>query len=159
MGKIYFGRWANLKATFMFTLLLAILSHGAFAQNTRYTVTGTVTDARTKTPLPGVVVKFLNSNTANATDVNGKYSLTANLPAGTHKLTFSYIGFKPETKSVVLGASPTVTVDAQLSEDIVGLDEVVVTGTSVATSKKQLGNAISTVSSAALENSVATSID
>ncbi len=159
MGKIYFGRWSNLKATLLCTLLLAILSQVALAQNTRYTVTGTVTDARTKSPLPGVVVKFQNSNTATATDVNGKYNLVANMPAGTYKLTFSYIGFKPETKSVVLGASTTVTVDAQISEDIVGLDEVIVTGTSVATSKKQLGNAISTVSAAALENSIATSID
>ncbi|WP_242928346.1 SusC/RagA family TonB-linked outer membrane protein [Pontibacter vulgaris] len=159
MREIYLPGWPNLKATLIWVLMLALLSQPVFAQTTRYTVSGTVTDARTKSPLPGVVVKFQNSNTATATDASGKYNLSANLAAGTYQLTFSYIGFKPATKSVVLGASATVTVDAQISEDVVGLDEVVVTGTSVATSKKQLGNAISTVSAAALQNSVATSVD
>ncbi len=143
----------------MCALMLVLLGQVAFAQSTRYTVTGTVTDARTKVPLPGVVVKFQNSNSATATDANGKYSLTTTQGAGTYNLTFSYIGFKPETKPVTLGSAATVVVDAQISEDVVGLDEVVVTGTSVATSKKQLGNAISTVSAASLQNSVATSVD
>ncbi|WP_439882606.1 SusC/RagA family TonB-linked outer membrane protein [Pontibacter sp. MBLB2868] len=159
MRKIYLKRLSDLKASFFCLLMLAFISQVALAQNTRYTVSGTVTDARTKSTLPGVVVKFQNSNTATATDANGKYNLSVNLPAGAHKLTFSYIGFKPETRTVLLGSSANVTQDVQLSEDVVGLEEVVVTGTSVATSKKQLGNAISTVSAASLENSVATSID
>lgn len=159
MGKIYFRGRACIKSALLCMLLLALTSQWVFAQSTRYTVTGTVTDARTKSPLPGVVVKFQNSNNATATDGAGKYSLVANLPAGTYQLTFSFLGFKPEKRSVALGAAESASVDVQLSEDIVGLDEVVVTGTSVATSKKQLGNAISTVSAAALENSVATSVD
>lgn len=147
------------ETTLIWVLLLGLFSQVAFAQGTRYTVTGTVTDARTKSALPGVVVKFQNQNIATATDAKGVYTLSANLPAGNYQLTFTYIGFKTETRPVVLGTSETVTVDLQLKEDIVGLDEVVVTGTSVATSKKQLGNAISTVSGDAIENSIATSID
>jgi TonB-dependent SusC/RagA subfamily outer membrane receptor len=46
-----------------------------------------------------------------------------------------------------------------MSEDALNLDEVVVTGTTVATSKRQLGNAISTVSAKELEGGAATSID
>ena len=140
-------------------LLLTMISQITLAQVTRYTVTGTVTDARTKSPLPGVVVKFQNQNFATATDASGQYTLSANLPAGTYQLNFSFIGFKPESRAVELGSQNNVTVDVQIREDIVGLEEVVVTGTSVATSKKQLGNAISTVSAASLENSVATSVD
>lgn len=159
MRKIYLRGSASPRAILLCSLLMAMLTQMAFAQGTPYTVTGTVLDARTKSPLPGVVVKFQNHNIATATDNSGVYNLPANLPAGTYQLNFSFIGFKPEVRSVVLGDQPTVTVDAQISEDIVGLDEVVVTGTSVATSKKQLGNAISTVSAASLENSVATSVD
>ncbi|WP_299823776.1 SusC/RagA family TonB-linked outer membrane protein [uncultured Pontibacter sp.] len=159
MRDIYVMGRPSLRAALLWAFLLVLLCQVASAQGTRYTVTGTVTDARTKSALPGVVVRLQNTNTATATDANGKYNLVANQPAGTYQLVFSIIGFKPENRPVVLGASENVTVDVQLSEDIVGLDEVVVTGTSVATSKKQLGNAISTVSAASLENSVATSID
>ncbi|AKQ45056.1 TonB-dependent receptor [Rufibacter radiotolerans] len=159
MRKIYARSSACLLTTLFCVLLMALAPKVSFAQNARYTVTGSVTDARTKAPLIGVVVKVENSNSASATDVTGNYTLNLAVPAGTYRLTFSYLGYQPLTRSVVLGSTMAITENVQLSEDIVGLDEVVVTGTSVATSKKQLGNAISTVSAEALENSVATSID
>jgi len=159
MRENYPKGWLHLKTTILWTLLLVIVSQAGFAQNTRYTIAGTVTDARTKNPLPGVVVRIQNSNNGASTNADGTYSLAADLAAGTYQLTISFIGYKPETRPVVLGSATNVTVNVQLSEDIVGLEEVVVTGTSVATSKKQLGNAISTVSAASLENSVATSVD
>ncbi|MEJ8800769.1 SusC/RagA family TonB-linked outer membrane protein [Pontibacter sp. H249] len=158
MRKIYFRGWAWFKFTLLCLFLVSLLNQEVFAQ-ARYTISGTVTDARTKSPLPGVVVRIQNTNTATATDANGSYSLATTQPAGTYRLVFSLIGFKPETREVVLGASENVTVNVLLSEDIVGLDEVVVTGTSVATSKKQLGNAISTVSGDVLENNIVTSVD
>lgn len=159
MRKNYLIGTASGKAVLLCFLLLAAACQLAIAQGARYAITGTVTDARTKSPLPGVVVKFQNHNIATATDASGVYNLSAALPPGTYQLTFSFIGFKPQTRPITLGDQQTVQLDAQIQEDIVGLDEVVVTGTSVATSKKELGNAISTVSSDALENSVATSID
>ncbi|GGK86549.1 SusC/RagA family TonB-linked outer membrane protein [Rufibacter glacialis] len=160
MRKIYFEDRAR-KATFLCTLLVALLSQLPARAQAGYTITGLVTDARTKSPLPGVVVKMQGSNNANATatDATGRYTLRANLPAGSYQLEFTFVGFKPLTRQISLGATSSVALDAQLNEDIVGLDEVVVTGTSVATSKKQLGNAISTVSAEAFENSVVTSVD
>ncbi|MCC9167828.1 SusC/RagA family TonB-linked outer membrane protein [Pontibacter harenae] len=159
MREIYLKKWCSSKMTLLWTLLLAMFSHIAVAQNTRYTVSGVVTDSRTKEPLPGVVVKFRSSNNGTATSADGTYTLMESLPAGTYQLTFSFLGYKPETKSVELGSAAVVNVDAQLGEDIVGLEEIVVTGTSVATSKKQLGNAISTVSGADIQRGVATSVD
>jgi TonB-dependent starch-binding outer membrane protein SusC len=159
MRNNYIKSVAYLKAALLCVMLLALLPGLSFGQAATYTVTGTVVDARTKAPLIGVVVKLENSNSAAATDVTGKYRLPLNVPAGTYRLGFSYLGYQPFTKPLVLGSDLTVNEDAVLREDIVGLDEVVVTGTSVATSKKQLGNAISTVTGAVLENSVATSID
>ncbi|GAB2532991.1 SusC/RagA family TonB-linked outer membrane protein [Rufibacter soli] len=159
MRNTYIKSVAYLKAALLCVMLLALLPGLSFGQAATYTVTGTVVDARTKAPLIGVVVKLENSNSAAATDVTGKYRLALNVPAGTYRLGFSYLGYQPFTKPLVLGSDLTVNEDAALREDIVGLDEVVVTGTSVATSKKQLGNAISTVTGAVLENSAATSID
>lgn len=42
----------------------------AFTQTKNYVITGKVTDARTKEPIPGAVVKMQNSNFA--TSINGE---------------------------------------------------------------------------------------
>ncbi|MFX4516605.1 hypothetical protein ABTA91_19130, partial [Acinetobacter baumannii] len=56
-------------------------------------------------------------------------------------------------KSFVVGAgAATQTIDASLKEDIAGLDEVIVTGTSQGTTKKQLGNFIGTIKGSQLAN-------
>ncbi len=129
----------------------------ALAQN-RQTLKGVIRDARNKEPVIGAVIRLAGTNIGTATDVNGNYTLNATVPNGNYTLAITYTGYRMVNRSVTLNQSP-VTVDVDMSEDALNLNEVVVTGTGAATSKKQLGNAISTVSSKDLENSVATSID
>jgi outer membrane receptor protein involved in Fe transport len=121
-------------------LVILCLGQTALAQN-RQIIKGIIKDSRNKEPIIGAVIRLSGTNTGTATDVNGAYT-----------------GYRPVSKQVTLNQSP-VTADFELSEDALSLNEVVVTGTGAATSKKQLGNAISTVSSRDLENSTATSID
>ena len=45
-----------------------------------------------------------------------------------------------------MNTAKNYSVDAQLTNDALGLDEVIVTGTSLGTTRKQLGSYISTVS-------------
>jgi TonB-linked SusC/RagA family outer membrane protein len=139
--------------------LLALLCLGqvSLAQN-RQIIKGIIKDARNREPIIGAVVRLSGTTIGTATDVNGAYTLTANVASGNYTLSFTYTGYKPVTRPVTLNQSP-VEVNVDLAEDAMSLNEVVVTGTGVATSKKQLGNAISTVSAKDLENSVATSID
>jgi TonB-linked SusC/RagA family outer membrane protein len=143
-------------------VLLALLvmlcsAQFALAQN-RQTIKGVIRDARNKEPVIGAVIRLAGTNIGTATDVNGNYTLNATVPNGSYTLAITYTGYRAVNRPVTLNQSP-VTVDADLSEDALNLNEVVVTGTGAATSKKQLGNAISTVSSKDFENSVATSID
>ncbi|KLT67565.1 SusC/RagA family TonB-linked outer membrane protein [Pedobacter sp. BMA] len=129
------------------------------AQGGAYVIKGFVKDARTGQPLPGVSVKVGNTTIGGSTNGNGAYEFTAGLSGGKYQITFSFLGYSPKTQSIELGSEKTITLNANIDEDLVRLNEVVVTGTSVATSRKTLGNAISTVSSKDLENSNATSID
>ncbi|MDT3401449.1 SusC/RagA family TonB-linked outer membrane protein [Mucilaginibacter terrae] len=142
----------------LLVLLIALcLGQNAMAQN-RQVIKGVIKDARNKEPIIGAVIRLTGTTVGTATDVNGAYTLNASVPNGNYTIAITYTGYKPVNKLVTLDQSP-VTVDLELSEDALSLNEVVVTGTGAATSKKQLGNAISTVSAKDMENSTATSID
>ncbi|MFC5408908.1 SusC/RagA family TonB-linked outer membrane protein [Larkinella bovis] len=140
MPKIYVlrSRWFGL------FLAMLLLSDIAFAQNQRYTLTGRVTDANGQS-LPGVTVVIVGTTLGSASDENGTYSFGVSLPAGTYALNFSFIGYAPFRQAITLGSQPTVTTNASLKEDVMNLDEVVATGSTTQTSRRELGNAISTI--------------
>ncbi|MGN6401071.1 MAG: SusC/RagA family TonB-linked outer membrane protein [Flavisolibacter sp.] len=107
-------------------------------------VSGKVTNNEGKA-LPGISVTVRNTTLGTTTDADGNYSLQANLKSGTHEIVFSGVGFKAVTQSIQVGTAATYTVNATLEEDALKMDEVVVTGTSQGTTRRQLGSYISTV--------------
>ncbi|MBL7742741.1 MAG: SusC/RagA family TonB-linked outer membrane protein [Chitinophagaceae bacterium] len=121
-------------------------------------ISGKVTGSDGK-GLPAISVQIRNTNFGTMTDVAGNYTLRATLKAGAYVMEFSGIGFKTSTASFSVTASGSITLDATISEDVLGLDEVVVTGTGVATKKRQLGNSIASVSGRDLTKGGATSVD
>ncbi|RMF53279.1 MAG: SusC/RagA family TonB-linked outer membrane protein, partial [Bacteroidetes bacterium] len=94
------------------------------------TIQGTVTDRASGEPLPGVNVAVKGTTIGTTTDIDGRYTLT--LPEGNRTLVFSFVGFRTLEADVPPGQT---TFDVQLEEDVLGLDEVVVTG--LATSVKR----------------------
>lgn len=58
---------------------------------------------------------------------------------------FSSNGFKSKESALTVGSASTYTVDAELTESVSKLDEVIVTGTSAGTTRRQLGSYISSV--------------
>lgn len=85
-------------------------------------VTGTVTDAQTGEPLPGVNIVIEGTTSGTSTDVDGKYSI--DVPQENAVLLFSYIGYNSE-KIVLAGQS---VMDVKLVADVKKLEEVVVVG-------------------------------
>ena len=150
----------GLRSQFFGLLTLLLLFGGpAIAQTTRYTLLGRVLDA-SGGALPGATVRVLNTVIGATAGADGTFTLTAGLAPGTYQLEVSSVGYRPVRQPVTLGAETTVnTGDAALAEDQLRLNEVVVTGTSVATSKRQLGNTIATVSGEELRTAVPTQID
>ena len=100
-------------------------------------IKGTVNDEDGE-PLIGATILVEELNTGTVTDFDGKYILE-NLKAATYTLTFSYAGYKSQTKSVEV--SGTITLDIVLGNDVLQLDEVVVTG--VFNQKSKLESSVS----------------
>lgn len=92
-------------------------------------ISGIVTSATDNEPLIGVSVQVKETATGGITDLDGKYSVTAQ--AG-QTLVFSYIGYK--SQEIKVGASSTINVSLQEDNEV--LDEVVVVGYGV--QKKKL---------------------
>ncbi|HQK36833.1 MAG TPA: carboxypeptidase-like regulatory domain-containing protein, partial [Bacteroidales bacterium] len=101
-------------------LLLFFAAGSSLAQV--LTVSGTVVDARTNTPLPGVNIVVQGTTAGTITDVNGKYSIRVENPSAS--LVFSYVGYVTQTIPV---NSKTV-IDVAMSEEVVALNELVVIG-------------------------------
>lgn len=55
-------------------------------------VSGTVTDAKTKEPLPGVTIRVAGATIGTVTGVDGTYSLR--LSTGNETLIFSFVGYQ-----------------------------------------------------------------
>ncbi len=101
-------------------LLISLHCLDAHAQQTA--ISGTVTDARDDTPLPGVNVTLKGTTQGTISSAYGEYRLTVPNPNDT--LIFSFIGYVP----LEVGLAGSTSMDISLREDVQELQEVVVTG-------------------------------
>ncbi|MDE2981010.1 MAG: SusC/RagA family TonB-linked outer membrane protein [Gemmatimonadota bacterium] len=136
--------------------LLASLAFASAAAAQTGTVTGQVTDAASGRPLESAQVYIEGTALGTLTNSTGRY-LFVNAPPGTHTVIAELVGYRSGSETVTVTAGGTSTVDFGLSVTAIQLDQIVVTGTGVATEKKKLGNSIATVDVSALENAPITS--
>jgi len=134
---------SNLKSKGRSTLILALLLYSALLP-AQVKITGRVTDGKGD-PVSGTNVVVKNSTIGAASAADGSYQLTANLKNGKQSIVFSHIGFNTSEREITINGSRTYTLDITLMEDVAGLDEVVVTGTTAGTTRRQLGSYISTL--------------
>lgn len=85
-------------------------------------VQGKVTDASSGDPIPFVNVVFKGTSIGATTDFDGNFLIKTSAPADS--VTASYIGYKSRTKAIRSGTQQTV--NFQLIEDVVNLQEVVI---------------------------------
>ena len=147
LKKLAYQTWQRM---LFFVALACLLPIMAAAQNIPV-VSGTVTDDFGD-PLIGAAVTIKGGTSGTVTDLDGNYSLALASGTTSAEVAFSYLSFSTQTKKVDFSSSNLVKLDVQLQPDVAQLDEVVVTGVSSATSRKQLGNAISTVSADDISN-------
>lgn len=131
----------NLKATFLL-LLTSLLTAAGIAQ---VRVSGKVT-AKGGAAIEAASVFVRETNVGSATDNTGAFSFSATLKPGTYTLVFSSTGFRTQQSSFTVAAgNNSYTLNAELAEDVSKLDEVIVTGNSQGTTRRQLGSYISSV--------------
>ncbi|MEO6316294.1 MAG: SusC/RagA family TonB-linked outer membrane protein [Chitinophagaceae bacterium] len=126
------------------SLLLFLFSMVAICAAAQVTISGKVTDETGKV-LPAITVQVKGNNQGSATDNDGNYRLAAALKAGDYTVSFSGVGYESRTAALRVGTSLSYTLDAVLTTRVSKLDEVIVTGTSAGTTRRQLGSYISSV--------------
>jgi TonB-linked SusC/RagA family outer membrane protein len=114
------------------------------------TITGTVTDADTGEPLPGVSVAVEGTQLGAATGADGTYQIPGVEP-GTYTVRASFVGYGDETEQAVeVSEGATTTVDFTMTQAVESLDEVVVVGYGEQ-QRRDLTGAVSSISSEEIE--------
>lgn len=140
-----------LRRTLLFALA-AFCVYGSEAAAQARTITGRITDATTGRPLPGaqVYVPLAGGNVAvegrrmAGTVTNNSGTFTLNLAeAGDVTLVVRLIGY--ERTEVTVGAGQGVA-NVALATNVLNLEEVVVTGQATGIQRRNLANAVSSVS-------------
>lgn len=121
------------------------------AQNS---LTGKVTDTTGK-PIPHCTVFIHDLKRSAGTDLEGKYKLT-DLPDGKFLVEFRYIGYLKHAELISIKGDTKL--DAKLSEEVVELHEVVVTGASGSKEITENPLALSSIDEKAIHESSSTNI-
>ena len=90
----------------IYKIILFVILLFATSTYAQFTISGVVTDASTGDKLIGANVYLPDEHIGAATDMNGEYSIS--VPAGTHKMTCSYIGFDRMDRTIEVNADMTL---------------------------------------------------
>lgn len=146
VNLMHASKWKNLTLFFTFCFSVSVL----FAQ---VKIVGKVSSKK-GTQADGISVQVKNTRFGTATDNNGNYSFTADIKNGNYVLIFSGVGFENSEMGFTVNGKEVI-VNAVLTESVATkLDEVVVTGTSAGTTRKQLGSYVASVKAEDLNKGV-----
>jgi len=118
---------------FILILLSLFSMTNATAQDKQAEVSGTVTYNGDPIPFANIYVK--NGTNGTSTDIDGKFTL--NVPSGTSAIVVQSQGFRTQTKQISSETEIIQEVNFSLVEDVLGLEEVVVSATRNRISKKE----------------------
>jgi len=88
---------------------------------------GTIRNAATGAPLAGAQVAITPLGLGGITDPGGRFEVT-DVPAGTHTVQISLIGYATMTREVTVATGQRTRLDAELSETAVALEGLVAVG-------------------------------
>ncbi|HKJ03203.1 MAG TPA: carboxypeptidase-like regulatory domain-containing protein, partial [Longimicrobiales bacterium] len=132
-------------------LLLAAVPLALHAQERE--ITGRTVSAE-GAALSDVSIELVGTRRGTFTNLNGQFRIT--VPAGPVRLRASLIGWSTRTVDVdAIQSDVTIT----LSTDALNLDEIVVTGTATSVARRNLANAVATVSASELTQTPAASFE
>ena len=103
-------------------------------------ITGTVVDDRGR-GVAAAVISVVGSTLRTPSDGNGRFRLE-NAPQGDLSLRITAIGYAPATQAVAAAAAD---IRISLMTSVINLEELVVTGTAVASQKREIGNSVAII--------------
>jgi TonB-dependent starch-binding outer membrane protein SusC len=142
---------ARLRAALLAVLgltMAAVTAPPPAAAQATGSVRGSVLEEGTRRPLTGVQVFIRGTQRGRLTDLNGNY-IIPDVPVGTGvTVRVESIGYRSTEVTVTVTAGEATVANFELQPSAVGLDEIVVTGTAGRTTRRALGNSVSTVQAA-----------
>ncbi|PKB42295.1 outer membrane receptor for ferrienterochelin and colicins [Cellulophaga sp. RHA19] len=133
-------------------IFLLILLAPYFINAQDFELEGTINNHNKPIPFATIQVKELKQGTVS--DKNGYYNIS--LPNGTYTLICKSIGFRTLEKQITL--TKNTTLNLNLKEDVLGLDQVVVTGTKTEKRRTDSPIIVNLINSKTLDNAVATNL-
>lgn len=107
----------------LFVQSIAVLA----AQSNSVSLIGKVVESKSEELLTGVTVQLDGTQNGAITDVNGRFEIT-NIKPGSYNITASFVGFKSQTLfNVIVRSGGNEELVFRLEEDLIMLDDVVVT--------------------------------
>jgi len=97
-----------------------------YVGGTTGTIRGRVTDSSSGSPLPYANISVLGTAYGTIANKDGVYAI-ADVPAGSHKLQFSYMGFRTQRRSRVrVNVGRVTRLDVALEPEMLAADEIMV---------------------------------
>ena len=140
-SRSYLGRAVGVLAA-----LAALTASNVEAQQAG-TITGIVVASGTGESVPTAQIFISALEIGALSRADGRY-LLPNVPAGTHTLEVTRIGFRSVTQQVTVIAGQPVAYNFSLSEEALQLDAIIVTGTAGGTQRRAIGNVVGVVDAA-----------
>ena len=106
-------------------------------------ISGTVTESNTGRPLAGARVVIVETRAAATTDRTGRYTLTSGGAERQITLRATMLGYSPRERQV--SSSLNAAVDFALERHVLGLDDVVVTGTGGPARVREVGHSVARI--------------
>ena len=114
-------------------------------------IVGHVTDKHTKEHLPYITIKLKGTTIGSTTDATGHYHLV-NLPEGDFIMEISSIGYKTITREVKLQKGKTLEINFEIEEDLVSLEEVVVSANRSETTRRMAPTLVNVINMKTFES-------
>ena len=107
----------------MKTFIKLLLLVAGFSVNAQNSISGKITDTNNN-PLSSVEIYAQEIHKGTTTDENGTYILR-NIPKGKIKITFTYLGYKSVTKTIVINTKNQI-LDIELEDSSYEIDEIII---------------------------------
>lgn len=142
------------KSLLLFCSLLFITSYAVAISVNAGKLKGKITD-ETGTPLTGAIISIPDLHNGTTADSNGSYVLQ-NLPQGKYLVEVRMLSYASVTTTIVIEG--TTVHDFKLKETVIERNEVVITGTSLATEERKSVTPIQSIRMKQLQENIATNV-
>nr|MBP8792868.1 TonB-dependent receptor [Lutibacter sp.] len=133
-----------MKKILLILINVLFISQTIFAQDSskNANITGKTTNKGTKIPYVSIFLKGTTIGTSS--NENGDFNLN-NLKAGFYTIQIQSVGYKPFEQIIELQDDQTKHINIDLEDDILGLEEVVVTGNRSKITRKKASNIVNVI--------------